>query len=60
MESPSDSVTEASNSDFVACWRGAEAVEASHILHMDSYQVELSGKLYGFKWIFKVSFRFLV
>ena len=46
MESPSNSVQEASNSEVEASWRGAEAVEASHTLHMDSNQVDLSWKLF--------------
>ena len=54
------SVTEASDSNFQPSWRGAEAVEASHTLHMGSKQVVLSGKLHRFLWIFQVSFRFLV
>ena len=44
MESPSNSVQEASNSEVKASWRGAEAVEASHIVHMDSNQVDLLWK----------------
>ena len=39
--------------DFEACWRSTEAAEASHILHMDSYQVDLLGKLLVFKGFFK-------
>ena len=30
---------------FEASWRSSEAVNASHTLHMDSNQVDLSGKL---------------
>ena len=48
MESPSNSVVEASNSEVEASWRGAEAMEASHTLHMDSNQVDLLRKLYSF------------
>ena len=48
MESPSNSVQEASNSEVKASWSGAEAVEASHKLHMDSNQVDLSWELFTF------------
>ena len=43
-----NSVIEASNSEVEASWRGAEAVEASHTLHMGSNRVVLSGKLHRF------------
>ena len=55
MESPSNSVQEASNSEVKASWRGAEAVEASHKLHMDSNQLDLSWKFLTFQWILQVS-----
>ena len=44
--------------DFDTCWRRTEAAEASDTLHMESNQVDLSGKLYSFYWIFQVSFIF--
>ena len=48
MESPLNSVQEGSNSEVEASWRGAEAVEASHTLHMESNQVDLSWKFLTF------------
>ena len=42
------SVSETPSAAFNTCWRGEEAAEASHTLHMDSNQMDLSGKLCGF------------